>query len=425
MNTSHGIRSAHTFTICDPNTAPLAFSPDGKQLFVLDARDTDTNQLVALDTQTGEIVDTYAHDPYHDLGKFMMHTVQREASICYRDTDSIQAVYIQQAKQDWLCFDANIRQTLTYTRNHLGDGNIDIISRDTSDNRWVISYSCADQPLRYYLITRTTGSIEPLSSESASTNTKQQTLTQSFFFPTRDGFTLHGYMTYVTGSQQPMPTIALVHGGPAVRDTYTYDPLTIWLAQCGYLVLRITYRGSIGYGRSLCEAGTPFFTYPDALYDIVDGVTSAEEAGYADQHRVAIIGHSQGGYIAACAGTLAPDTFRCAVSISGMSDLFATARQHIPQEHADALINNYYDALYRGSPYYMALHMQIPMFIAHGEQDQQVPVSHSTGLMHELARYNLQHESCIFPNEKHCIANIDNYTHVLSRIQRFLAREMQ
>ena len=141
----------------------------------------------------------------------------------------------------------------------------------------------------------------------------------SFF--ARDGLTVHGYLHLPKGkSGKDLPMVLNVHGGPWHRDTWGYEPEGQWLANRGYAVLQVNFRGSTGYGKEFLNAGDK--EWGGKMHDdLVDAVQWAIDEGIADPKRVAIYGGSYGGYAALVGATFTPDLFKCAVDIVGPSNL--------------------------------------------------------------------------------------------------------
>src|SRR5262249_35595821 len=137
----------------------------------------------------------------------------------------------------------------------------------------------------------------------------------------RDGLSLVSYLTLPVGVEpKKLPMVLLVHGGPWHRDSWGYEPQAQWLANRGYAVLQVNFRGSTGFGKKFLDAGNQ--EWGRKMHDdLIDAVAWAVKEGYADPKKVAIMGGSYGGYAALVGATFTPDTFACAISIVGPSNL--------------------------------------------------------------------------------------------------------
>ena len=140
-------------------------------------------------------------------------------------------------------------------------------------------------------------------------------------FQSRDGLTIHGYITYPPGSEhRDLPMVLNVHGGPWARDGWGYNPEAQWLSNRGYVCLQVNFRGSTGYGKEFLNAGDK--EWGGTMHnDLVDAVNWAIDQGIADPERVCIYGASYGGYAALVGATFTPDLFCCAVPMMGPSNL--------------------------------------------------------------------------------------------------------
>src|SRR5262249_26792653 len=145
-------------------------------------------------------------------------------------------------------------------------------------------------------------------------------------FQSRDGLSIHGYLTLPLGlPPKNLPLVLNVHGGPWHRDTWGYHPEAQWLANPGYACLQVNFRGSTGYGKNFLNAGNREWGR-NMQNDLTDAVKWAVNQGYADPKRLAIYGGSYGGYAALAGATFTPDLFTCAIAIVGPSNLMTFVR---------------------------------------------------------------------------------------------------
>ena len=163
---------------------------------------------------------------------------------------------------------------------------------------------------------------------------------EPFSFTSRDGLTVHGYVTFPPGAgRSGLPAVLDVHGGPQVRDVWGFDPEAQWLANRGYLCVQVNYRGSTGYGKEFVTAGD--HEWGGKMHDdLIDAVDYIVGQGWADRERVAIYGGSYGGYAALVGAAFTPDVFCCAVDIVGPSNL-KTLLETIPPYWAPMIAQLY------------------------------------------------------------------------------------
>jgi len=201
---------------------------------------------------------------------------------------------------------------------------------------------------------------------------------QSVRYQSRDGLTIHGFLTYPnTEERKDLPVVVLVHDGPNRRESVDFDAEVQFLANRGYLVFQLNYRGSVGYGRKFWTAG--FKEWGGKIQsDIIDGVTSLIHQGIVDKRRVAIMGTGFGGYSALHAATYNSSFYRCAVSMSGYTNLFTYFKEIPPyqQQYVRLFYNiignptKEYEMFKAISPVFHADRVKIPVLFAQGGSDR-------------------------------------------------------
>ncbi len=157
-------------------------------------------------------------------------------------------------------------------------------------------------------------------------------------YTARDGLTIHGYLTLPHGvPAEKLPTVLVVHGGPWGRDSWLFDPEAQWLANRGYAVLQVNFRGSAGYGKAFLNAGNR--EWGGKMHDdLIDGVNWIIAQGIADPRRIAIMGGSYGGYATLVGLTFTPGVFVAGVDIVGPSSIVTLLKNPPP----------YWQAVYAG-----------------------------------------------------------------------------
>jgi acetyl esterase/lipase len=171
-----------------------------------------------------------------------------------------------------------------------------------------------------YFLNRVTGELKVLAESSVGTYREHLAPMEPVTFPARDGLTIHGLLTVPPGATGPHPMVLLVHGGPWARDRWSYDATVQFLANRGYAVLQVNYRGSTEFGRDFLLAGTREFGRK-MHDDLIDGVRWAVARGIADEKRVAIMGGSYGGYATLSGLAFTPDVFAAGVDRVGIADM--------------------------------------------------------------------------------------------------------
>ena len=252
-------------------------------------------------------------------------------------------------------------------------------------------------------------------------------------FRARDGLPLSGYLTLPKGTDGTrLPMVLKVHGGPWSRDRWGFDPTTQYLANRGYAVLRVNFRGSAGFGKSFMEKGRKEFGQK-MQDDLIDAVDWAIAKGYADPEKVAIYGHSYGGYAALMAMAQTRGKFAAGISAMGVTDLTLLVEgfRSNPEKLAwwlhfagDTHDEAVYRELKRYSPVTHASGIQRPLLLFHGAKDSQVSKKHFDRFLVELRKGDAPVDYLIFPDEGHSIRKTANKLKFAQRIERFLAQHM-
>jgi dipeptidyl aminopeptidase/acylaminoacyl peptidase len=305
-----------------------------------------------------------------------------------------------------------------------------IVSRDAADRRMVVWSGGASDPGTYYVFDRRKGELRELARPYARLDGKPLAPVESIRYVARDGLQIPAYLTLPLGRPAAgLPLVVMPHGGPFLRDKWTYEPWAQFLANRGYAVLQPNFRGSTGYGKAFVEAASGQFGRK-MQDDLDDGAHWLAQRGIVDPKRVCIMGASYGGYAALWAAVRNPDLYRCAISFAGISDVEAMLRHDRSQWIARRYYRDWRDRV-RGeghpdlrevSPIARAAQIRIPILIAHGEKDGNVPVRQSRMLHEALLRAHVAHDFVLYPDEGHGFAKVENSVDFLRRVEAFLAR---
>jgi dipeptidyl aminopeptidase/acylaminoacyl peptidase len=249
----------------------------------------------------------------------------------------------------------------------------------------------------------------------------------------RDGLPLHGYLTLPYGMEaKKLPTVLYVHGGPWARDTWLNgDPMVPFLANRGYAVLQVNYRGSSGYGRVFQEAAQGEFA-GKMHTDLLDGVDYLVQQGITDPGKVAIMGASYGGYASLVGMTFTPERFACGISFVGMSDLASLVENAPPYwELSKPLWTKYVGdpskpearaVMNSKSPLYFADKVQAPLLILHGANDARVKLDQSTRMVDALTLAGKKVDFHVFKNAGHGDYSWSNRLTYYRKTEDFLAQ---
>lgn len=305
---------------------------------------------------------------------------------------------------------------------------IGFASRDTADERWLVWLSRDTASRRCYLWDRKTHKATLVFDDLLHLKNFQFAKVRPISFAARDGLRIHGYLTVPVGlPAQRLPLVVWVHGGPTLRDAWGFDYIGQLFANRGYAFLRVNFRGSSGYGRSFRLAGRK--QWGRAMQDdIVDAVDVLVGSGVADRSRMAIIGHSYGGYSALAALALTPDLFACGAASSTVADLVAFAGA-FPKTPDNAwvldVLGDVQDAAdvaaLRGvSPLTFADRVTKPVLIARGDQDGISPAGIDAFVAQVNAR-GVEAASIVYKGDGHFFRR-ENQLDYFARVEALFAR---
>jgi dipeptidyl aminopeptidase/acylaminoacyl peptidase len=391
------------------STAPAGFTTDGKTLYWLDSRGRDTAAVVAQDMATNK-TSVVAEDPRADIGSVMAD----------KKTGVIQAWSVDYLRNEWKASDPAIGRDLAWLKDQL-KGDVFVTSRTDADDKWTVAVDPVVKSSSTWLYDRKAHKLTQLFVSRPELEGAPLVAMYPVPIKARDGLTLVSYLTLPPGTDpdgdgkpnRPVPLVLFVHGGPWARDSYGYASWHQWLANRGYAVLAVNYRGSTGFGKKFTSAGD--LQWGRKMHDdLLDAVDWAVAQGVTTKDKVAIAGGSYGGYATLAGVTFTPDAFRCGVDIVGPSNLF-TLLQTIPpyweagkQQFYQRMGNPTTEAgkalLRERSPLFMADRIKVPLLIGQGQNDPRVNVRESEQIVEAMKAKAIPVTYVVFPDEGHGFA---------------------
>lgn len=402
-------------------SGPIKFTKNGQYIYCIDSRNANTGRLVKINASTGEIEEIIAEDSKYDVSQVMIHP----------DSYEIQAVAFTKERKEWKILDNSIKDDFKNIKE-LEEGDFSIYNRDNDDDTWLIGFANDDGPVNYYTYNRKNKQGRFLFSHKPELNEYRLNSMKPVSFTSRDGLTIHGYITYPDWKEKKkLPMVLMVHGGPWARDRWGFNPLAQWLANRGYACFQVNFRGSTGYGKDFLNAGNKEWGRK-MHYDLVDAVKWAVDRKIADPEKVAIFGGSYGGYAALVGATFTPELFCCAVDICGPSNLitfiesippyWAPMKKMLTERIGDPETER--EFLKKRSPLFKADQIQVPMLIAQGANDPRVKISESDQIVKALKENNVDYRYVVYEDEGHGLRKPSNRLEFFDIAEKFLAKHL-
>jgi dipeptidyl aminopeptidase/acylaminoacyl peptidase len=407
-------------------TGFAGMTADGKTLYMRDSRDRDTGALFAIDTATGERRLVH-EDPRADVVGAMVHPA----------TGVVQAALVVYLRNEWTVIDPAVAADLEKLRT-IGEGDINVVSRSLADDKWVVVLSSSTAPPMTYLYDRAAGQTKLWFESRPALKGAVTAPMHTAEINSRDGLTLPSYYTLPPGSDpdgdgepaSPVPTVLLVHGGPWGRDGYGFNPMHQWLANRGYAVLAVNFRGSTSFGKAFTNAGD--LEWGRKMHDdLLDGVAWAVAEGIAQRDKVAIMGGSYGGYATLAGITMTPTEFACGVDIVGPSNLvtllstippyWGPIRTQFATRVGDETTEEGRKLLTERSPLTYAHQIQRPLLIGQGANDPRVKQAESDQIVAAMQERKIPVTYILYPDEGHGFARPENNLSFNAAAEEFLA----
>jgi len=394
-------------------TNPAGFTTDGTTLYWLDSRGRNTAALIAQDVATGA-TRVVAQDDRADIGGVLANP----------KTGEIEAWSVDYLSTEWTAIDPAIAGDLAFLQSQLA-GNVHVTSRTEADDKWTVSHDAVTAPPVVYLYDRAAKTLTELYTSRPELKGAPLVPMHPREIAARDGLTLVSYLTLPPGSDTdgdgipdaPVPLVLLVHGGPWARDAYGYNSYHQWLANRGYAVLSVNFRGSTGFGKNFISAAD--LQWGRKMHDdLLDAVDWAVAQGVTEKGKVAIMGGSYGGYATLAGLAFTPDIFACGVDIVGPSNLetlletippyWEPVKQQFHQRMGNPETPEGIAMLKERSPLHKAGDIRKPLLIGQGANDPRVNQAESDQIVTAMKAHGIPVTYVLFPDEGHGFARPEN-----------------
>jgi dipeptidyl aminopeptidase/acylaminoacyl peptidase len=405
------------------------FAPDGKSLIIHSALHSDTGRLVRVDLRDGKELEVLAQDPQADVAD--SGPGSGPSVLCDPVTHAIQAVEFDYMKPAWVFLDPKVEADFAVIGKDI-PAFLDLVSRDRDDKKWIVAIRRSEAPAGYFFFDRTTKKRHRLFEEKPALTKFYRAQKKPVVIKARDGLELVSYLTTPLGvPAKNLPLVLLIHGGPWFRDNFDFDPEVQLLANRGYAVLQVNYRGSTGFGLKFLNAGTNEWGR-GTQEDLFDAVKWAIDQGTADSKRIAAMGWSGGGFATLLALEMRPEMFACGIDGVGPADL-ATLFRSFPSYWSNIMTRwrrrggdfDHNEKLNREvSPLFHVDKIRAPLLIGQGQNDPRVTIANSDAMVAALRKAKREVIYVVYPDEGHGFARPENNLDFYGRVEEFLAKHL-
>lgn len=402
----------------------MEFTPDDHEVYAATNLGRDKTVLVRMDPATcRELEQLYADDTY-DI-----------ASISYsRKRGKLLSVYCTGHKEPVRHFFDEDERKLRERFKQLFPGHrFGVADTDKAEEKYLVYVGGDRTRGAYWLYDTKTDTAQHLADLAPWIKEEEMNAMHPVTYTTSDGLRIEAYLTLPDGltpeTAHNLPVVVNPHGGPWARDCWGYSSETQFLANRGFAVFQMNFRGSTGYGRRFLEAS--YKQWGRKMQDdITEGVQYLIDQGIADPRRVGIYGGSYGGYAVLAGLAFTPDLYACGVDYVGVSNLF-TFMKTIPPYWRPMLEMMHeqvgdpekdHDLLAAASPALHADRIQAPLFIAQGANDPRVNKAESDQMVEALRGRGVQVEYMVKDNEGHGFHNQENRFDFYRAMERFLEK---
>ena len=401
---------------------PVFFTYDNQCLYAFSNLGRDKAALVVFDPKTQKELELIYENSYVDVSGLLISDKRKKLIAVTYLTDKLRYHF----------FDEEVESIFQDLTKKIPGYELALSSVNRDENRFIIrTYS--DKSLgSYFLYDVETSNLQKIADISPWIDEKYMADMEPISYNSQDGLTIHGYLTLPKGVEpKNLPVVINPHGGPWYRDSWGYSAEVQFLANRGYAVLQMNFRGSTGYGRTFWEAG--FKQWGRKMQDdITDGVQWLIDQGIADLKRIGIYGGSYGGYATLAGITLTPDLYAAAVDYVGISNIF-TFLEAIPP-YWEPLRQQFYEMigdpskdkelLESVSPLFLVNQIKTPLFIAQGANDPRVKKSESDQIVAALEKRGIKVQYMVKENEGHGFANEENRFDFYRAMEEFLSEHL-
>lgn len=431
-----GVNVTYLYRTADTDTfAPLlttsykesfgiqAFDAANKNIYVVSNINRDKSSLVEFDPIANkEIKELYANPDYDVDGAFFDRKKNVLVSVSWTAEKAEEHFF----DQEWGDLNAGLKKEFP-------DYEVAFANYNDARTKGIVWIGSDRLPGKYFLFDFKTKQCEEIANPFPWLDENNLAKMEPITYLTRDSLTIHGYLTLPKGIEpKNLPVVVNPHGGPWARDAWGYSPEVQFLANRGYAVFQMNFRGSTGYGKEFWMSS--FKQWGKTMQnDVTDGVKWLIKEGIADSSSIAIYGGSYGGYCTLAGITFTPDLYAAAVDYVGVSNLFTFMKTIPPywKPYLDQLYEMVGDPvkdsvlLASASPVFHADKIKVPLFIAQGANDPRVNIDESNQMVEALKARGIEVEYMVKQDEGHGFHNQNNRYDFYGAMEKFLDKHLK
>ncbi len=402
---------------------PQFYTFDNKNLYAVSNIGRDKQAVVTIDPSNGKELEKIYENPDVDVAALAYSKKRKVVTFASFDTWKTERKF----------FDPQTEAMYKTLGEKLSGYEVEVVANDKAEDKFIVMASNDRTPGTRNLFDAKSGSLTKLVEVAPWLKESELAPMKPIEYKSRDGLTIHGYLTLPLGREaKNLPVVINPHGGPWFRDTWGFNPEVQFLANRGYAVLQMNFRGSTGYGRKFWEAS--FKQWGRAMQnDITDGVQWLTRQGIADPKRIAIYGGSYGGYATLAGVTFTPDLYAAAVDYVGVANMF-TFMKTIPP-YWKPFLDMFHEMvgdpekdkamMEAVSPVMHADKIKTPLFVAQGAHDPRVNKAESDQMVEALKKRGVEVEYMVKDNEGHGFHNEENRFDFYGAMEKFLAKYLK
>lgn len=411
-----------TTTTFKETLTPLFFTYDNKYIYVSSNIGRDKAAIFKYDVANGKFLEKIFEHPEVDVIQLIPSDHEKKIIGVRYTTD----------KSYYHFFDEKVKKMYEDLQKRLPGYMLTFASSSRDESKLLLVKRSDKKVGVYYFFDRATGELKELMDMAPWLKEEHLADMKPISYKSRDGLTISGYLTLPKGVEaKNLPTVVMPHGGPWERDEWRYSPTVQFLANRGYAVFQMNFRGSTGYGRTFWEKS--FKQWGKTMQDdITDGTKWLIKKGIADPKRIGIYGGSYGGYATLAGLTFTPDLYTCGIDYVGVSSIFSWMKAIPPYwkpylEMIHEMVGHpekdkeYLTAV---SPLFHVDKIKVPLFVAQGANDPRVPKAESDQLVEALKKRGIDVPYMVKDNEGHGFGNEENRFDFYRAMEGFFGKHL-